>query len=337
MSLYPSVRAVIEDVRERLSGRPALADAFAKCFPNTLDTTMRLLPDGTTFVFTGDIPAMWLRDSSAQVHPYLPLAASDEDLRRMFRGLIRRQALCVVTDPYANAFNETPSGAGHRDEPPKHPLVWERKYELDSLCYPIRLLHGYWAATGDDSVLDEDALAMLRAAIGVMRVEQRHESSPYWFLRPLKEGTADTLRGGPRGNPVGFTGMIWSGFRPSDDGCQYGYLVPANMMAVVALRNAADLLRGPLPDAVLAAEADALAGEVEAGIERFGTVEHPRFGRVYAYEVDGLGNHLLMDDANVPSLLSIPYLGYRPASDETYRNTRALVLSEENPYYFAGR
>jgi len=86
----------------------------------------------------------------------------------------------------------------------------------------------------------------------------------------------------------------------------------------------------------MAAEAAVLRDGVIAGINNFGIVYHPKYGYIYAYEVDGLGHTNLMDDANVPSLLSIPYLGY-PADPVIYDNTRRFVMSTDNPYYFSGK
>jgi uncharacterized protein len=337
--LYPAVQSQLETVKRQLAHHPNLSQSFERCFPNTLETTVKLLADGSSFVFTGDIPAMWLRDSSAQVNPYIPLARHDASLRRLLRGLIRRQAMYISIDPYANAFNETSSGAGHTaDLPPKNPWVWERKYELDSLCYPLKLAHSYWRSTNDSEALDASVLEMIRTIIGVMRTEQHHETrSSYRFERPDPLLPSDTLPRGGRGTQTAYTGMVWSGFRPSDDACAYGYLIPANMFAVVALEHAAEIAQEVFGDLELSREALALRSEIEEGIQRHGIVQHPKYGSVYAYEVDGLGNHLLMDDANVPSLLSIPYLGYRPSSDTVYQSTRRFILSDDNPYFHSGR
>lgn len=336
---YPSVQALKAEMQARLHGQPALARTFAQCFPNTLETTVRLLDDGTSFIFTGDIPAMWLRDSSAQVSPYLPLVAQDAGLRRLISGLIERQARYLLIDPYANAFNAEPDGSGHSDDrPTKGDWVWERKFELDSLCYPVSLLYRYWQTTQDDAVFSGAVREMLAVVVRVMQTEQRHhEASPYTFERPNPLLPSDTLTHGGRGTPVAYTGMVWSGFRPSDDACTYGYLIPANMFAVVVLGQLAQMAREALGDADLAAAASVLRNEIEQGIQAHGVIQHAVHGPIYAYETDGLGHHLLMDDANVPSLLSIPYLGYRPADDPVYRQTRRFILSADNPYYFSGK
>ncbi|WP_245872798.1 glycoside hydrolase family 125 protein [Deinococcus planocerae] len=335
---HSSLQAPLDEVRRVFATRPDVARVFARCLPNTLETTVQPRGDGTTFVVTGDIPAMWLRDSAAQVWPYLALCAGDAEVRALLGGVIRQHARHLLTDPYANAFNAEPNGAGHAgDEPTRHPLVWERKFELDSLCYPLRLAHRYWRVTGDAEPLRGEFQDAARTILDVMRTEQHHAGrSRYTFFRPGDVAPTDNLPNGGAGNPVAYTGMVWSAFRPSDDACTRNYHVPGNMMAVVELRHLAEIAREVWGDEAFAGEALSLADEIERGIETHAVVEHPTYGRMYAYETDGLGHHVLMDDANVPSLLSIPYLGYRPASDETYRNTRAFVLSPDNPYFYRG-
>jgi len=336
---YPVVYQVIETVRQRLAHDPQLALLFAHCFPNTLETTVELLQDDTTFVITGDIPAMWLRDSSAQVNPYVCLAGQDPELQRMIRGLIHQQASYILLDPYANSFNREPDGQGHKgDVPPASPWVWERKFELDSLCYPIKLCYDYWQITHDDTVFTDTVHQMLWKIVEVMCVEQRHDQdSPYTFERPDADAASDTLPFQGRGTRTNYTGMVWSGFRPSDDACKYGFLIPANMFAAVVLGYVGEFARNIYRDYDLAEQAALLRKEIVFGIQTYGLVEHPRYGRIYAYETDGYGNYNLMDDANVPSLLSIPYLGYCPISDQIYQNTRRFVLSHDNPYYFTGK
>lgn len=337
---YPAVHGAAEAVRARFaSTEPELADAFVRCFLLPLETTLAVLPDGTTFASTGDIPAMWLRDAAAQVRPFLGLAATDEQVRSVLRGLIERLARCIAHDPYANAFNPDPNGDGHRaDRTAMSPWVWERKWELDSLCYPIQLLNDYWQATGDASVFCDATYRMLQAAVETMQAEQHHAaSSGYGFWREEPVLPTDNLPFHGTGAPLAETGMVWSAFRPSDDACTYGYHVPSNMFATVVLGHLSRLAQERFGDDALAASADRLRAEIVAGIEGFAVVVHPVHGRIYAYETDGRGHHLLIDDANVPSLLSIPYLGYRPASDATYRTTRRFVLSPSNPYYVEGR
>lgn len=325
-------------MQRKLVHTPQLAEMFARCYPNTLETTVELLADESTFVVTGDIPAMWLRDSSAQVNPYICVAQDDPELQRLLRGLIQRQARYILIDAYANAFNREANGQGHTDDQPTAgPWVWERKYELDSLCYPIKLCYKYWQATGDTTVFTETAREMLHKIVEVMQIEQHHDAcSAYRFERPAPLLPSDTLPFEGRGTRTNYTGMVWSGFRPSDDACKFGFLIPANMFAVVVLGYTIEIARQIYQDSELAAHAEKLRQEIEFGIQTYGIVEHPRYGRIYAYETDGYGNYNLMDDANVPSLLSIPYLGYRPMEDPLYQNTRRFVLSPDNPYYYVG-
>jgi uncharacterized protein len=335
---YAAVYATVRDMRRRLADWPALADLFATCYLNTLETTVELLDDGTTFIVTGDIPAMWLRDSTAQVLPYVPLAASDDDVRRLVRGLIRRQASYIHIDAYANAFNRLPLGPGSPgDLPEPDPWVWERKFELDSLCYPLALCHAYWIATQDADAFDASVFAMMWRIVRLLRVEQDHDHrSPYTFERPDPWAPFDTLPCHGKGTRTNWTGMIWSGFRPSDDACTFGYLIPANMFAVVTLDRLANLAGEVFHDDELRQEALALRADIDFGIQTYGRVQHPRYGQIYTYETDGYGNYSLMDDANVPSLLSIPYLGYCPRTDPMYQNTRSFVLSADNPYFATG-
>ncbi len=344
MTLPPSVRTHMEEISARLLGYPKLQSLYRACYPDALTRAAERLPDGTTFLYTGDIPAMWLRDSAAQITPYLPLAKGDADLRALVKGLIRRQISDILTDPYANSFQATPVGHHYKNDIPQaHPRVWERKYEIDSLCYPIRLLYLYYKMTEDASVLDASLLEMTKTVLSLWKREQDHTAlSSYRFMRPGAR-QSDTLPNGGRGYPVNITGMTWSGFRPSDDACTFGYPVASNMFAAVSLRQLEELLNAYHPEKAEQAEIGSLqkaAGcmreEITYGISVYGVVHHPKYGPIYAYETDGFGNHLLMDDANVPSLLSAPYLGFCSSEDPLYQNTRRFILSEDNPYYFRG-
>ncbi|WP_339237495.1 glycoside hydrolase family 125 protein [Oceanobacillus sp. FSL W7-1281] len=338
LQLTTSIKQLIDVVKQHYQREPKLQHLFENCFVNTYQTTIRPQEDGTTFVITGDIPAMWLRDSAAQVRPYLMLAGEDQAIADIIKGVIEKQFAFINHDPYANAFNEEPNGNKyHEDQTKMTDWIWERKYEIDSLCYPIQLAYLYWKATGQVSHFNDTFKSAGEKILTVWKTEQRHhEDSDYHFVRdncPVQ----DTLSHEGAGAPVVYTGMTWSGFRPSDDACEYGYLVPANMFAVVSLQQLAEIANEVLGDSLLAEQAEKLAEEIDKGINEYGTVNHPTYGKIYAYETDGLGNYVLMDDANVPSLLSIPYLGYRPFDDKIYQNTRRFLLSEENPYYFTGK
>ena len=321
-------------------GREKLAQMYRRCFASTWETTLQRA-DGTVFLITGDIPAMWLRDSSAQVYHYLPFASQFPEVKEAILGLIKRQAFYIRLDPYTNAFNREASGRHGYDDrtsltDAQAPWIWERKYEVDSLCYPVRLCHAFWKQTGDAAWCDGDMADTFRTILSTWETEQRHfESSPYFFVRSNCP-PSDALSNGGKGTPVAYTGMVWSGFRPSDDACEYGYLVPSNFFAARSLAQMAEIADELLRDLEIAARAVKLREQILEGIERFATVEHPLFGKVYAYEVDGLGHSKLMDDANVPSLLSLPYLGCLDPRDEVYLNTRKMVLSASNPYYYSG-
>ena len=334
-----SVIAHIEEVAAKLSKYPKLEKLYRNCYPNTLETTAEILADGSTFLYTGDIPAMWLRDSTAQVTHYLPLTKDDPEIRSVIRGLIVRQLAYIRIDPYANAFNIEKNGHGHTDDLPLNdPWVWERKYEIDSLCYPFRLAYLYLKASGDDSIIDDDFITTAKTVVDLWITEQHHfEKSPYRFQR-FGCRWIDTLHNNGMGYPVNFTGMTWSGFRPSDDSCTFGYLIDSNMFAAVILRYFEEIFADrEIDNGEFLAKIKNLREEIEYGINTYGTVLHPKYGRIFACETDGFGNHILADDANVPSLLSAPYLGYCDVNDPVYVNTRRFILSHDNPFYYSGK
>lgn len=335
--LSPQVTEFMEKITA-LCGteNPKWAAIFNHCFTNTLQSTVKELADGSTYVLTGDIPAMWLRDSVAQVRPYLVLAKVDPEIRKMIRGLVKRQFTFISIDPYANAFNETPNGAGHQeDQTEMSPWIWERKYEVDSLCYPIQLAYLFYLQTGDTQHFDRIFLAGVDKIIALWQIEQDHSQSSYRFTRDTwrKE---DTLTENGLGSKVGLTGMTWSGFRPSDDACTYHYLVPSNMFAVVVLGYLEVIFETILRDRQRKEQVTQLKKEIQQGIEAFALIANANGETVYAYEVDGLGHQVLMDDANIPSLLSAAYLGYCDKNDPRYLKTRQTILSQENPYFYSG-
>ena len=320
-------------MKEELAPCEGLWEIFERCFLNTIETTVKQ-EEGDTFVITGDIHAMWLRDSTAQVLHYLRFA-DDTAVSEMIAGLIARQAECILRDAYANAFNREESDfKPFNDRPRANDWVWERKYEIDSLCYPIWLAEKYIAQTGNENVLTERFHMALNRIVEVFETEQYHENSPYYFIR-TDCPPSDTLTHKGKGEPVGYTGMTWSGFRPSDDACRYGYLVPSNLFAVRVL-SGAKMLAEKMGDSALAGRAEALRAAIEKGVAEFALIDHEKYGRMYAYETDGLGNYNLMDDANVPSLMALPYLEVCKKDDPIYRNTRAFVLGADNPYYYEG-
>ena len=272
--------------------------------------------DGTAYIKTGDIPAEWLRDASAQTRPYLFFAKDDPEVSRLLRAIVQRMAKYLQIDPYANAYT-----LDYR--------VWEQKFELDSLAYPVTLAWSYWKVTGDRSIFNDDFSKALDGVLATMQREQDHpRNSSYTHKELFNDG---------KGRPVGYTGMIWTGFRPSDDACYYNFLIPSEMFAVVALGDMAEIERDVYHNVVKAREAKALRDEVQRGIQTYGLVLVPKYGYIYAYEVDGLGHAILTDDANIPSLLAAPYMGYTSASDRYYDNTRRFLLSQDNPSFYQGQ
>ena len=332
-----AVEARIAEVK-RVIADPELAWLFENCFPNTLDTTVTFgtrndRPD--TLVVTGDINAMWLRDSTAQVTPYLPLAPKDKHLKDLIAGVINRQTHCILIDRYANAFSFGAKACpwGVNDKPALTPDLCERKWEIDSLCYPVRLAYFYWKTTGDTSCFHSEWQQASKLIVQTFREQQRLAGpGPYRFQRTT-DNPIDTPPFNGLGNPSRPVGLIHSAFRPSDDACLYPFLIPANLFAVVALRQLAEMLTSVASDPKFAGECRALAQQIDQAVNAYGKA---RSG-IYAYEVDGFGNQLMMDDANVPSLLALPYLGCCTANDPVYRRTRAFVLSNDNPYFFRGK
>jgi len=336
----PAIENAIAEFTDNVPNKE-LAWLFNNCFPNTLDTTV--FPeeiDGKpyTYVITGDIDAMWLRDSCAQVWPYLPFMAEDPELKRLIAGLVNKQSQCINIDPYANAFYNDPEHKGEwfTDHTDMRPGIHERKWEIDSLCYTVRLAYAYWKKTNDTAPFDEEWIKA-QANIYKTFVEQQRKDGlgPYRFERTTARGS-DTLQVDGWGYPVNPVGLICSSFRPSDDATIFSFLIPSNLFAVVSLRQSAEMLANIANEQTLATQMLDLADEVEKAINEYGVVDHPMHGRVYAYEVDGFGSYMMMDDANIPSLLSLPYLGAVHVDDPIYQRTRALVWSPSNPFFFKG-
>ncbi len=338
-----AVETEIARVKARI-GDPRLAWLFENCYPNTLDTTVTMgqvdgRPD--SFIITGDIDAMWLRDSSAQLNPYVHLVPEDPRLRELFRGLIGRQARSILIDAYANAFVQDPDAPtnlawAQHDQTDMRPGVAERKWEIDSLCYPMRLAHSYWLHSQDKTPFDAEWAEGVRRSVATFREQQRlHDRGPYSFRRKSAE-PAETSIGEGYGAPTRSVGLIHSAFRPSDDECILPFLVPANLFAVVALRNIATVLKETRDDIALARDCVALADEVAAALTQHGRMRDESEREIWAYEVDGFGNAIFMDDANIPNLSGLAYLGAAGRADPVFRRTSARAWSPRNPYFFTG-
>lgn len=313
---------------------------FGNCYPNTLDTTVEIgtrngKPD--TFVITGDIHAMWLRDSTAQVWPYLPLAKEEKKLQQLIKGVVHRQSYCITIDPYANAFNKDREGSyWEKDLTEMKKELHERKWEIDSLCYPVRLAYGYWKTTGDDSIFDAEWRSAASSIVRTFREQQRKSGNgPYKFQRETAVAS-DTVPMGGYGNPTRKIGLIHSMFRPSDDACQYPFLIPSNYFALTSLHQLAEIHSQVTHNASQERECREFAEELSSALDHYAFIDDRTRGKLFAYEADGFGNTLLMDDANIPSLISLPYLGACSMKDPVYLTTRKMLLSDANPFFFSG-
>ena len=337
----PLVENMIKEFQKNVADKE-LGWLFHNCLPNTLDTTV--FDESTTnrkltYVITGDIDAMWLRDSSAQVWPYIQFLNKDARLKDLILGLINKQSECINIDPYANAFYNDPEKRGEwfSDHTDMKPGMHERKWEIDSLCYPIRLAYHYWKETDDTTPFDDTWVKAQELTLRTFKEQQRKDGlGPYKFERTTSRGS-DTLQIDGYGYPVNPVGLIVSSFRPSDDASVFGFLIPSNLFAIVSLRQSAEILKKVKNNHTLAGQLEQLANEVEGAVNKYGIIEHPKHGKIYAFEVDGFGGQLLMDDANVPSLLALPYLGAVDINNDVYQRTRAFVLSADNPFFFKGK
>eukprot|EP01127_Copromyxa_protea_P009808 TRINITY_DN2339_c0_g1_i3.p1 TRINITY_DN2339_c0_g1~~TRINITY_DN2339_c0_g1_i3.p1 ORF type:complete len:564 (+),score=71.19 TRINITY_DN2339_c0_g1_i3:407-2098(+) len=334
----PSIKKEIKRVCKILKakGRHTLCRIFEKTFPNTLETAVTMLHDGTAFVITGDIPLMWLRDSAAQVNPYIPLAKDDPYLQIIIEGVIRRDIKWIKMDPYGSSFRmfldfdhagkEELTDWDYRCG--RTAYVAQHDYEMDSLTYFIKLSYDYWKSTGISAIFDEDWREAIVAILDTWDIEQNHNSkSQYTYPTLLKD----------KGSTTCDNKLLWVGMRPSDDSCKYHFLIPANMMAVTSLRQLNEIFTSFFPEDEIIYRTSKMADEVEQAIKEHAIFEHEG-KEIYAYEVDGCGNKNMMDDANIPSLLSIPYIGFKPSYDpngKIEKATRNWILSKSNPYFFS--
>lgn len=332
--MFERLRKEIEELKSKFSDK-RVGEMFEKCFFNTIDTTCKFQEDGSVFVITGDIPAMWLRDSTAQVLQYLYFA-EDEDVKTLIKGVIKRQIKYIITDTYANAFmlneNCVSEWDGRYITERSARIIWERKFELDSLCYPLFLASKYYEATGDSSIFDDEFLYGYDYIISTFKIEQKHSTlSSYkhkFWDEPTFVGEGNKKRGDK--------GLIWSGYRPSDDRCEYNYHIPDNMFVVSVMNKFYKIFNDVLHDEKRAEDCDYFVKTLTPLIEKFGIKKVKGYGKVYVSETDCLGHYTLNDDANIPSLLSIPYLEYPYIDKEIYNNTRKWILSKNNEFYYEG-
>lgn len=336
----PIIEKTINEIASNIKNKH-ISWLFSNCFPNTLDTTVFFelnngIPD--TYVITGDIDAMWLRDSSAQVWPYVQLCQQEKNLQLLIAGVINRQTYCINKDPYANAFykDEKKISEWHNDVTLMQPGIHERKWEIDSLCYPIRLAYGYWKQTKDVSVFTNDWLKAMRKVVATFKEQQRLNSKgDYSFMRSSPYAT-DSVPMGGYGYPAKPNGLICSMFRPSDDATVFPYLLPSNFFALHSLKQLLEIVT------IVNLNFDTkdlkdLITTLDIALNENAYYQHPQFGKIIPYEINGYGSSNLMDDANVPSLLALSYLVPDFANKDIYSNTRKFVLSNKNPFFFAGK
>ena len=364
---------MIEDVTSRMEDKD-LARVFENAFPNTLDTTVRWHVDGSekrsifkhaskyghwdgpqSFIVTGDINAEWLRDSTNQLAQYQGLAKKDKKIEKLILGAINTQAEYVIESPYCNAFQPPPPSHVHTvsngQDDTVHPayeptIVFECKYELDSLAHFLALGNQFHNKTGSNAFLTPRWYLALDTVLEVLEEQAKptfkestgqYEKNEYTFRRQTNAGT-ETLNLKGVGNPLnGNTGLIRSAFRPSDDATILGFFIPANAMMAVELQRTGEIVKSA-GKAELAKKLLDRAASIRNGIWEHGVIPHKHYGEVFAYEVDGYGSRILMDDANLPSLLALPLLGFVDVSDKVYQNTRKMILEKSgNPYYLTGK
>ncbi|KIW46781.1 uncharacterized protein PV06_02418 [Exophiala oligosperma] len=359
------VESLIEDMTSQMQDKD-LARMFENCFPNTLDTTVKWFnhSDDTcqSFIIAGDMDAAWLRDNLWQIQAYKSLLRTDGSIRKLWQGVITLHTRWIAKAPYANSF-QPPKESGMKPvadhvidmgadivNPPLDPdLSFEGKWSLDSIASFLRISNTYVHETADTSIIDESWIAALTAILQVLREQSQStfdeqgnlDTQAYSFQRPASTSMTSVYNGPDQppnlgtGNPVKSTGLIRSSFRASDDATIFPFHVPANAFMAVELSRTADVLSSIAPE--VSVQCAAFSQSITQGIYEHAVFPHPLYGKVLAYEVDGYGSRVFMDDASPPSLLSLPYLGFIDASDPLYRATRAMVLSRDgNPYYVVG-
>ena len=368
----PAVEQIIEAVTAKMEDKD-LARMFENAFPNTLDTTVRWHVDGSSklalhkhyddgawegpqsFIVTGDINAEWLRDSTNQLAQYQTLAKKDQRIESLILGAINTQTEYVIESPYCNAFQPPPPSGepipsnGQDDQ--VHPVyepsrVFECKYELDSLAHFLALANRFHNVTGSRDFLHSRYYTAIDTILEVLEQQSkptfdpktgRFQRNEYTFRRSTRVGT-ETLNLNGIGNPLGpGTGLIRSAFRPSDDATILGFFIPANAQMAVELKRTAAIVRSAGKEA-LAAKLQERGDSMEKGVWEHGVVNHRKYGQVFAFEVDGYGSSIIMDDANMPSLLALPAMGFVDRGDKTYQSTRRMILERQgNPYYLEGK
>ena len=303
-----------------------------------------------SYIVTGDIKAMWIRDSINQLSPYIPYIPVDPGLGALVGGLITRLTSSILEDPFANAFNYDSNGHGFQTDirnPPMKPTIYEGKYEIDSLCSFLKVSYWYWKYTKDYKMLSYEWFEAVQRIVSILETmrHDNNESEIYRFQR-LTTSSTDTLHNQGRGPPAKPCGLSRSLFRPSDDAVTFPYHIPGNAMACTELKHIMEMFDYIKRNAVLVYDIYDLADSVAITADGICNALQKRIGSKHSsllrpssslpYEIDGFGNSIFMDDPNVPSLLSLPVLGYLSANHPVYRETRTQIMSESNPYWCQG-
>ncbi|POR32347.1 Uncharacterized protein TPAR_07449 [Tolypocladium paradoxum] len=371
------IERVIEEMTSKMTD-PDLARLFENAFPSTTDTTVKFHTKGQdtgfvrmggsrsardegawdgpqSFIITGDIMAEWLRDSTNQLRPYQALANKDAAIFDLILGAINTQSEYVIESPYCNAFQPPPISAlpvtSNGQDDVVHPAyepnaVFECKYELDSLAHFLALANDFYEHTASTKFLNDRWYLAVETLLEVLEQQSRSTFDPetgryrrneYSFQRWTNAGT-ETLSLQGVGNPLNSgTGLVRSAFRPSDDATILGFFIPANAMMSVELGRASKVCNAAGKSS-LAETLRKWSERLRAGVMEHGVVKHKKYGDVFAYEVDGYGSSILMDDANYPSLLALPVMGFCDIKDATYQSTRKMILDKlGNPYYLTGK
>ncbi|KAH8827769.1 Six-hairpin glycosidase-like protein [Flagelloscypha sp. PMI_526] len=344
-----AVEEVIANMTSRLKD-PDLARLFENTFPNTLDTTVKYFnkDQNLAFIITGDITAQWLRDTANQFAHYLPLLSLDQELAALVKAVINNEARYVAEYPYCGSFQPPPESGlspSHNDwadgvtvnPPVNNQTVFECKYELDSLCGFLKLSRGYYNRTQDASFINDNWKSAIDQVFRVINEQSQASFDENWNWVSYYNWTGGNGALSPRvpnggnGEPKGKNGLVGTHHRPSDDISTYAFLTPANAMLSVELDHLASMLDAVGQLSNISTQAKEWSERISKAVWDTTLVDN-----VFAYETNGLGSRYVMDDANVPSLLSLPYLGFLKKDHPAYLATKKVVLSRQNPYYAEG-